>query len=52
MPEHKQPSSVNESSRQGGEARAEQWSWMEATVWAERLGKRGERRQMMAFFRE
>jgi hypothetical protein len=36
MPEHKQPSSVNESSRQGGEARAEQWSWVEARVWAER----------------
>jgi hypothetical protein len=52
MPEHKQPSSVSESSRQGGEARAEQWNWVEAAVWAELLGKRGERRQIMAFFRE
>jgi len=37
MPEHKQPSSVNESSKQGGEARAEKWSWVEATVWTERM---------------
>ena len=37
MPEHKQPSSVNESSRQGGEARAEKWSGVEATVWTERM---------------
>ena len=37
MPEHKQPSSVNESSQQGGEARAEQWNWVEATVWTERM---------------
>jgi hypothetical protein len=37
MPEHKQPSSVNESSRQGEEARAEQWNWVEATIWAERM---------------
>ena len=37
MPEHKQPSSVNESSQQGGEARAEKWSWVEATVWTDRM---------------
>ena len=37
MPEHKQPSLVNESSKQGGETRAEKWNWVEATVWTERM---------------
>ncbi len=37
MLKHKQPLSVNKSSRQGGEARAEKWTWGEATVWSERM---------------
>ena len=39
MLKQSQPSSVNKSSRQGGEARADKWAWVEATVWTERMLK-------------
>ncbi len=54
MPEHKQPSSVNESSKPGGETRAEKMELGRSDgmdgAHAERPEERGERRQ--AFFRE
>ena len=39
MLKQSQPSSVSKSSRQGGEAGAEKWAWVEATVWTERMLK-------------
>jgi len=39
MLKQSQPSSVNPSSKQGGETRAEKWAWVEATVWTERMLK-------------
>ncbi len=55
MLKHKQPLSVNKSSRQGGEARAEKWAWVGATVWTERMLKaleKGVKGGKWAFFRE
>ena len=39
MLKQSQPSLVNKSSRQDGEAGAEKWAWVEATVWTERMLK-------------
>ncbi len=55
MLKQSQPSSVNKSSRQGGEAGAGKWSWVEATVWTERMLKaleKGVKGGKWVFFRE
>jgi RNA-directed DNA polymerase len=36
-PEQNNPASVTEGSQQAGEALSQKWSWVEATVWTERM---------------